>query len=235
MLRSLHSNSEARDEPDDHNPYRSRVREFPGRLFTFEDDAADRAALAALVERSPELIVELGSGSGRHLIDLAVRHPEANCVGIELRYKRAVRTIEKAERQGVDRVYVLRTDGKQLVGLFPSSSIDTLHVNFPDPWEKRKRWKHRLLSTWLLEAARELLKPEGTLSVKTDHLDYFLAFRADVDAAPWMEVAFESRDLHRDVLHNGDGATGTVLTEFESLFCSQGLPIYHAKLRLRSK
>ena len=179
--------------------------------------------------RAPQLIVELGSGSGRHLIDLAVRNPDACCVGIELRYKRAVRTIEKAEHQGVDRVFVLRTDGKQLSTLFPKRSIDTLHVNFPDPWEKRKRWKHRLLSTWLLEASRELLKPDGVLSVKTDHLDYFLAFRADVDAAPWMEVVFETRDLHRDV-----PMEGVVLTEFESLFRSQGLPICHAKLKLRS-
>ncbi len=216
-------------DSDDHNPYRIRVREFPGKLFTFEDDAADRAALLKLVERSPKLIVELGSGSGRHLIDLAVRNPEANCIGIELRYKRAVRTIEKAEHQGVERVFVLRTDGKQLVTLFPKHSIDTLHVNFPDPWEKRKRWKHRLLSTWLLEAARELLKSGGILSVKTDHLDYFLAFRADVDAAPWMEVVEESRDLH-----NERPTEGAVYTEFESLFRSQGLPICHAKLRVRA-
>ena len=217
------------DDSDAHNPYRARVREFPGRLFTFEDDERDRAELSALIARSPQLFVELGSGSGRHLIDLAVRNGEASCIGIELRYKRAVRTIEKAEQQGIDRVYVLRTDGKQLATLFPRASIDQLHVNFPDPWEKRKRWKHRLLSTWLLEASRDLLKPEGVLSVKTDHLDYFLAFRADVDAAPWMEVVWESRDLHAD-----DPREGVVKTEFESLFCSQGLPIYHAQLKLRS-
>ncbi len=199
------------------NPFKHRVVEFPDRIFSFESDAQENA-IRKLTGDARELIVELGSGSGGHLLELARRNPQATCVGFELRFKRAVRTIEKAVRDGIDSVYVIRADAWRLPEVVGKRSISALHVNFPDPWAKPRQWKHRLLSERFLDLVYELLSEKGALSAKTDHADYYQAFLATVRADSRFKVRAESENLPLE---------DSIPTEFEGLFRSQGLPIHY--------
>jgi tRNA (guanine-N7-)-methyltransferase len=206
------------------NPYRRRLVEFKNRIFSLEGDREEQAALTEFLRHESPRLVEIGSGSGQHLIELAKRNPTSACLGFEIRYKRSVRTIEKAAVMGIDNVYVLRTPGERLSELFPPCSADGIYVNFPDPWERPKQWKHRILSKGLLDQAFTVLRPSGFLSVKTDHESYFRTFREEVAADKRYRILESSDDLWASpyVLEN-------VVTEFESLFRQQGLPIFYLK------
>jgi tRNA (guanine-N7-)-methyltransferase len=163
--------------------------------------------------------VELGSGSGMHLIKLAYRSPQALCIGLEIRFKRAFKTGEKAERDDLDNLLVLRTDARQIKHLFQPGQVSAFFVNYPDPWEKRRWRKNRLLNTELLQTMWDLLKPGGFLRYKTDHQEYFASTCALIDPSRW-----ETRRKTTDLI-NSPYMEDNIPTEFEGLFRSQGKPL----------
>ena len=172
------------------------------------------------------IVVELGSGSGQHLITQARTHPEVLFIGFELRFKRAYRTAEKAERLGIKNLLVLQHDARSLGDLFPQKSLAGVYINFPDPWSKRQWLKHRMLTLEFLGVLASRLQPGGFFSYKTDHRE---CFDAVVEALP--HLPFETTLLTRDLYSEGD-LSDNVPTEFEGLFRSQNLPIHHLRLRL---
>ncbi|MDD2942174.1 MAG: tRNA (guanosine(46)-N7)-methyltransferase TrmB [bacterium] len=210
------------------NPYRGRAAEFPGRLFNFPDGEADVDISAQLAE-AEHTYLEFGSGSGGHLIDRALLQPDAGFWGFELRYKRAVRTVEKAQVRGAENVFVLRTRAESAEKFFPNHSIAGIYVNFADPWAKQKQHKHRLMNEQLLNSAHRLLSSDGFLAVKTDHEEYFDYFLERVECDERFVVQEFSRDLH-----NSDYLSDNVMTEFEKLFTSQGMPVFYVRLSRRS-
>lgn len=215
------------------NPYRLRLLDFPGRVFTFLDREEDRQALDRLIFSQLSggwpIEAEIGSGSGAHLIGRGALDPQAVCIGFELRFKRAVRTIEKSSAAGVANTYVLNIDGRNFDRLFPDGVLSKVFVNFPDPWEKKRQRKHRMLDRGLLDRAVRALKPGGSLEVKTDHLEYFREFAAIALADPRFEILGLTEDLEQS-----DFAGGNIPTEFEKLFTAQGIKICRLEARLRA-
>lgn len=210
------------------NPYRRRLAEFKHRIFSLEGDESEREYLRTALLRDEPRYVEIGSGSGQHLLELARRNPQHSCFGFEIRYKRSVRTIEKAAVHGLENVFVLRTPGERLAELFPPQSVAGIFVNFPDPWERPKQWKNRILSKAFLNQVAKVLRPDGFLSVKTDHEGYFRTFVQDVESDSQYEKLEWSDDLWASAY-----VEQNVVTEFESLFRRQGLPIFYLKSRLK--
>lgn len=177
------------------------------------------------------VICEIGSGSGGHLIERAAQDPKAAYIGFELRFKRAFRTVEKAERRGVANLFLIRADAVSLPNFFDAGSLAGVYVNFPDPWAKAKWKKNRILNPGFLAEIGELLGHGGFLSYKTDHREYFEETLATLQKMPIFTLAKVTRDLH-----HSEFLEGNIPTEFENLFLSQGLPIHslHA-IKLGSK
>lgn len=156
--------------------------------------------------------VELGSGSGMHLLQLAAQNPDTLCVGIEIRFKRAFRTGEKAEEMGLSNVLVLRSDAKQIDEIFAQGSVDGFYINYPDPWEKRKWRKNRLVNRDFVTKLHSLLKPGGILRFKTDHHEYFSSSLPLFVESEWTRTKF-SRDIFAS-----EYTAENIPTEFEMLF-----------------
>lgn len=206
------------------NQYMDLVKTKPGLIVAEESDNLSLAGCDELNKRAskyPRLIVELGSGSGGHILEIASKNPDAFCVGFELRFKRTFRTAEKAERLSITNLCLARCNANQLKEIFPEESIDVLYVNFPDPWARKKWHKHRMLNTESLKAISKLLKPGGSLRYKTDHRGYFEDVVENLKETPALQTIKFS-----DNLHASEHVNDNVLTEFEGLFLSQDLPIY---------
>lgn len=213
------------------NIYVAKVGNFPGRLFPWEYPDQEREAVRELAKRSQRLFVELGSGSGGHMLARAELTPDATWIGFELRYKRAVRTLEKAQARSLERVHVVRADGRRPQEFFAPHSLDGFYVNFPDPWAKSRWEKHRMLCAELLSSVAVVLKPGAFLAVKTDHEGAYRDFFADAQVMVekgFFEIAEVSEDLHKSSY-----VSENVLTEFERLFLYKQLPIYYLRLLLR--
>lgn len=210
------------------NPYGAKLASLQERIFLFQDFSVESQKIRALLASSKKVFLELCSGSGGHLLQQAMEDKGALFFGVELRLKRTVRTIEKAIKESAENVYMLRTDAELVANIFEPQSLDGVWVNFPDPWAKEKDQKHRVLSAKFLQRMAWLLKQDGYISVRTDHADYFEDFLKIASNDVRYEVAELSHNFHAS-----EFAAESKRTEFESLFLSQGLPIYYLKLKLR--
>lgn len=185
-----------------------------------------QARLDAALANFTEIYVEAGSGSGGHLIECAARTPHALFIGLELRFKRVYRTAEKAEERGLKNILVIQHDASQLCSLFKPGSLSGIFVLFPDPWEKRRWRKHRILNDLFLDNAAELLKTGGMFHYKTDHPQYFEETVKKFDRRKDFAVLRLSRNLHQE-----EQNPGNIESEFEKLFKSKQLPIHLLELR----
>lgn len=185
-----------------------------------ETPIQSRARIAACKDSFEGILVELGSGSGMHLLRLAQLYPRMLCIGLEIRFKRAFKTGEKAEREGLHNVLVIRTDARYLTELFHDGEVSAFFVNYPDPWDKRRWKKNRILNQQMLATMHRLLQPTGFLRYKTDHREYFESTLALMDTPGW-QITKRSFDLL-----NSEWAHDNIATEFECLFKSQNKPLH---------
>lgn len=206
------------------NPYSQLVNTKPDRiLINAARNIPNQAArlISGLLKEFSEVYCEFGSGSGGHLIEHACRKPEALFFGIEIRFKRAFRTIEKAELSGANNLYILRTDAGLFPQIFPKGSLSGVFMNFPDPWSRNKWAKNRMFRASVAEQIAASLKKDGFFSFKTDDMASFDEALAAVKDITELNIREISRDLH-----TSEYAKDLVKSEFERLFISQKLPIY---------
>jgi len=120
-----------------------------------------------------KVIVEVGPGRGDYLFQLAGDNPDAEIVGIELKVGRYFKLIERIQKRALTNVRLIQADARLAIErYFEANSIDTIHVNFPDPWPKRRHSKNRLFNDDFLKRVFVILKKGGVLSFITDQAWY---------------------------------------------------------------
>ena len=163
--------------------------------------------------------LEIGSGSSRYLIRWAIENPQDFFIGLELRYKRLVLAAKKIKKNNIQNIILLRERGEFLHEYFKHKSIDFLHINFPDPWSKKTKRKHRILSAEFLTKIRPYFCSGGELRFKTDHLEYFKSVTKILKQLDFYHIDQLTTDLHKSIYNEKN-----ILTEFEMLFKSKGNP-----------
>lgn len=167
------------------------------------------------------LVLEIGSGKGRFLVESARHNPDRNYVGVEksLHYYRVI--VRKLDRFGLDNARVVNFDAAEVVEkMFPDESIDEVHIYFPDPWPRKKTKKRRIAQEQVLRTISARMKPEATGVFVTDHHDYFL------DAIPEFEKVFECE--------SGEVPETTApRTNYEAKYREEGRPIYEVTFQRR--
>jgi tRNA (guanine-N7-)-methyltransferase len=179
--------------------------------------------LAALFPQpGAPLEVDLGSGDGAFLVEMARRAHERNFLGVERLLGRLRRTSRRWARVGGPHVRLLRIESHYFVRyLLPRESVSVFHVMFPDPWPKRRHQAKRLIQTAFLDDVQKALAPGGELRLTTDSLPYFEQMRAVFKPHPgFAEEPWTPGDDYPQ-------------TDFERHFREKGLPIYRALLRRR--
>ena len=94
-----------------------------------------------------------------------------------------------------------------------------MHINFPDPWSKKARRKHRILSAEFLSKMHPHFRSKGELRFKTDHLEYFETVTDILQDLKTYTIIEHTTDLHRSEYNENN-----ILTEFEMLFKSKENP-----------
>lgn len=118
-------------------------------------------------------VLELGSGWGEFAIQWAQTHPEQEFVAMEIKPDRISSTLKKIDNLGLENLKILPINFSWfLEELFPAHTFDTVFVNFPDPWPKKRHWKHRLVQPSFPETIHRLMRGHGLLHLATDHGPY---------------------------------------------------------------
>lgn len=205
------------------NQYIPLVQGSSGRILEESDGTFSSEDISLLQQKCREycrVAVEIGSGSGMHLLNLAEKAQDTLCIGFELRYKRTFRTIEKADQRGISNIFMVRGDARGIENIFHPAQIDSLYLHYPDPWGKARWLKHRLVQPEFVSLVLKHLKPGGTFSFRTDHREYFLEAMELLTSYPELHVLSYSENLVNDL-----GQEFRPSSEFESLFFSNKVPL----------
>lgn len=149
------------------------------------------------------LEMEIGFGPGAFLRARSLNCPETRFLGFEVRTKQCKEVLETLTEREQSNARVIQTDARPVLQHFlEDESLDELHINFPDPWWKKKHHKRRVFTPGFLSVARAKLKVGGSVWLRTDVEAYFKHVQSLFSAANHFETGiFEANVLewtHRE-------------------------------------
>lgn len=194
------------------------IKEYT-KIVCLEDLSAHRGQWQQAFDQPAPLHVELGTGKGRFVTQMADVHQETNFIGIEVQLGVIYYAAQKAAALKLSNIRLLLFDISGLQDIFQPAEVDRFYLNFCDPWPKARHVKRRLTYRTFLAQYAALLKPGGQIHFKTDNRDLFDFSLEEMNACHWT-LSEVSYDLHHSEY------TDNIMTEYEEKFSTRGQPIF---------
>lgn len=166
--------------------------------------------------------IEIGTGKGRFITEMAKAHPEINYIGVELQTSVIVTALDKLIEEDLPNLQLLHVDGRDLTDYFAEGEVDQIYLNFSDPWPKKRHAKRRLTSRDFLQCYETILKEDGEIHFKTDNQGLF-----EYSLASFSQYGMILKQVWLD-LHQSE-FEGNIMTEYEEKFSSRGNRIYRVE------
>lgn len=164
--------------------------------------------------------IEIGCGKGKFIAEMAKINKDVNYIAIDVIADVLLMALEKTADEEYHNLRYMIFDAGKLGDCFAEGEIDRVYLNFSDPWKKNKQAKRRLTHANFLNIYKSFLVKGGFVCFKTDNRSLF-EFSLNSIAA---DRDFKMQNITLD-LHNS-GFEGNVMTEYETKFSEQGMPIY---------
>lgn len=179
----------------------------------------------SVFQNSHPVHVEIGTGKGQFITEMATRHPDINFIGIEISKSVIVTAAEKILNTDVDNVYLMQINAEDIMDIFAENEVAVLYLNFSDPWPKNRHEKRRLTFHTFLDKYRYILRDNGEIMMKTDNQNLFEYSLVSFSQAGMMlsEVNLNLHEISQPE---------HVVTEYEERFIQEGKPIYHCIVQL---
>lgn len=163
------------------------------------------------------LHIEIGMGKGDFIINMAKKYPKINFIGIEKFDSVLVRALEKIE-EDLPNLRFIRMDATNIENVF-YKEIDTIYLNFSDPWPKNRHSHRRLTSESFLKRYDQLFCKDNNIIMKTDNRKLF-----EFSIISFTEHNYKIEEISLDMY--SDDIKDNVQTEYEKKFHEKGFPIY---------
>ena len=169
------------------------------------------------------IVLELGCGKGEYTVDLAMRNPGRNYIGIDIKGARMWTGATRARELGLPNVAFVRTSIELLESFFAPGEVAEIWITFADPQMKKQR--KRLTSARFLELYRNVLAPGGRINLKTDSLFLYTYTRRLCQANPQaLTIIHDVPDLY--ALTADEAPTPLdIRTHYEQQWLDRGLTI----------
>lgn len=162
------------------------------------------------------IYLEIGMGKGDFIIQNAINHPENNYIGLEKYESVQMRAVQKLENLDIPNLRLIHMDAEKLNEVF-DKEIDTIFLNFSDPWPKNRHAKRRLTSSFFLNIYDDTFKDKPHIIQKTDNIGLFASSIVSLSEYGYT-IHKCSLDLHNEDMENFE-------TEYEHKFSSKGQKI----------
>lgn len=174
-----------------------------------------------LFNNSNPIHIEIGCGKGNFIINKAIENPNINFIGIEKFDSVLARCLQKIP-DGLNNLKIIRMNALEIEEVF-NHEVDTIYLNFSDPWPKKRWHKRRLTSSVFLEKYDSVFKGVNHIIQKTDNRDLF-----EYSVVSLSNHGYIIKDFSLD-LHNRE-IVGNIMTEYEERFSKKGNPIYYIEV-----
>lgn len=166
--------------------------------------------------------IEIGSGKGDFLIELALKNPSIQYVGIEKYSTVILKALKKIKRNNLklNNLYFCCIDAGEIDVNILRNKVSKLYLNFSDPWPKKRHAKRRLTSPAFLDFYKQILKPKSIIEFKTDN-DGLYAYSLEIlQSRKDIKIHYFTNDLYGDL--NNKMNINNVQTEYEKKFVKMG-------------
>jgi len=133
-----------------------------------------------------KICVEVGFGSGRHLLHQANKNPDTLYIGLEIHTPSAQQVLKQIALQGLENIWVVNYDARLFLEMLPSNVCEQIFVHFPVPWDKKPH--RRVISPSFLDESMRVLQKGGRLELRTDSDKYFWYSLETFFSVPKVEV-----------------------------------------------
>lgn len=166
------------------------------------------------------IALELGMGRGEFIINMAIKYPNINFIGLELYPSQMVMATEKLQHKNLPNLKLINTDARNIDKIF-GKEISTIYLTFSEPWPKKRDEKNRFTHESYLRLYDKIFKKNKHIILKTDNKGLF-QYSLETLSQYWYTFDRVSLDLHND-----ENPIDNVMTDFEKNYQKDGRPIYY--------
>ncbi|WCJ34492.1 Phosphoglycerate kinase family protein [Euphorbia peplus] len=178
------------------------------------------------------LVVDIGSGNGMFLLEMAQRRTDLNFLGLEMNKKLVSRCLDFVHQNGVYNGYFITTNAtttfRSIVSSYPGELV-LVSVQCPNPDFSNPEHRWRMLQRPLIEAVTDLLIPDGRVFLQSDikavavrMKELFLTYSKGM-----LTLANDSEDNERAWLSENPFG---VSSDWEKHVIDRGAPMYRLML-----
>ena len=114
-------------------------------------------------------ILEIGFGNGDNLVNMSLNEPNNLFIGCDAYQNGCVKLLKKIVSKNIKNIKIWPDDIHLIIKKFKKNFFDLILILQPDPWQKKKHKKRRLIQQKFLDDLNQILKYEGKLVISTDH------------------------------------------------------------------
>jgi tRNA G46 methylase TrmB len=129
--------------------------------------------------------LDVGSGDGEFLCNLASCQPDRKVVGVEVVSYRHLIAEDRLERNGIGNAHSINEEAYALIRRLRTETIAGAHIYFPTPDPESIGLEGRLVSGRFVEELHRVLQKGGFLRFATDHYEYYREVLSMLDTACW--------------------------------------------------
>ena len=165
-----------------------------------------------------ELYLELGSGKGKFLLDMAMNNKDKFFIGVERNVTCCGFVAKKLVENEITNAKLMFQNADLVLANLKDEVVDGLFLNFSDPWPKKRHTKRRLTANSYLDSYYRILKKGGRLIFKTDNADLFAFSVENMQESKFKVISIDDDYDGKD--------TFDAQTEYELSFREIGTPIH---------
>ena len=151
---------------------RVRVHQHVNPLSPYFKQEPRPFEISAFADPAQPLHIDLGCARGRFLLRLAAERPAANYLGVEIREPLVEEANRLASEAGLVNLHYEFCNAmlwlEKLLENIPPGILQTVTIQFPDPWFKKRHAKRRMVNEDMVEVIAKHLPPGGIAFVQTD-------------------------------------------------------------------
>ena len=201
-----------------HNPYMFEAVKLQGLLYTIPE--LEREFPHIFKNPAQPLVLEVGCYMGHTVLELAGHNPGINVLGLDIKYKRVVKSVRKIKHARLPNAKIALCDVMDLLPILPEHSVYGMLVFFPDPWIKGRHEKHRYLKEHFFSLVSSRLAAGGFIWLKTDQKKYFDEIIAAAEQYGFSEIPCLPEKITQREYR----------TLFENTFTGKNIPYYQVIL-----
>jgi tRNA (guanine-N7-)-methyltransferase len=113
--------------------------------------------------------LEIGMGSGEFLTDMAARYKDECFLGVEVLNSDFYVALRRFALSGLDNTRAIFYDARAVFDKIKPNSLKNVYLNFPEPWYKKKKLKHSILTKKTAKQIENILGIGSKFSIITDN------------------------------------------------------------------